>query len=108
MERIWLKIIVVMICGDIIKLFADSIILRLVTDIVVFIIAAVMLGKDKLIDRRKSFLFLSFLTLVIILQDANIISALLGNGLVLAGIIWLLVRRPGRKSKPKLRHQWHK
>ena len=53
MERIWLKIIVVMICGDIIKLFADSIILRLVTDIVVFIIAAVMLGKDKLIDRRK-------------------------------------------------------
>jgi hypothetical protein len=108
-DRVWLKLIGVMVFASIIKYAVMSPLFWVTVDLAALAVCYFLLRAIPYINLRTSMLYLSGFTGISILVDLRIIGGLIGNILSLLVIGWLLWRNnlPRIKKQP-LRHKWHK
>lgn len=108
MERVWLKLIGVMIGASIVKYAVMSPLFWVAVDLAALAICYLMLRSVPYINIKTTMWYLSGFTLISVLVDLGVINALLGNVLSLVVIVWLLWRNYSGPRRPPLRHKWHK
>lgn len=109
MDRVWLKLIGVMVFSSIIKYAIMSPLFWVVVDLTALAVCYFMLRSIPYINIKTTMYYLSGFTLISVLVDLGVINGLVGNVLSLAVIGWLLWRNNSSgPRKPPLRHKWHK
>ena len=109
MDRVWLKLIAVMVCANVAKYFFMSSLFWVAIDLAALFICYLILRAIPYISLWSSMLYLAGFTLISILVDLGILSGVAGNILSLIVIGWLLWKnKTPRGSRPTLRHKWHK
>lgn len=109
MDRIWLKLIGVMICTSIGKYAVMHPAFWVVLDLTALGVCYLLLRSVPTIDIKTSMWYLAGFTAISILVDMGVINGLFGQILSLAVIGWLLWRnRTPRIKRQQLRHKWHK
>ena len=109
MDRVWLKLIGVMIFAGIIKQAAMLPLFWVAVDLAALAVCYFLLRSVPYIHLQASMLYLSGFTAISILVDLGVIGGLVGSVLSLLIIGWLLWRNNSpRIKKTPLRHKWHK
>lgn len=109
MNQVWLKIIAVMLAASVAKYFIAHALFWVAIDLAALGICYLIIRRYPYVDLRRTMLFLGTFTLISILVDIRVISAMLGNILSLAVIVWLLWRGGNVTTRRQpLRHKWHK
>ena len=109
MNQIWLKIFGVLLIGGILKFAIVDQLAWVAIDLVILGVCYLILRRYPYVDIKKSMIFLSALTGVSILVDLGVISGAIGNIVLLALVVWMLVK--GYFNSPQrtnMRHKWHK
>ncbi|MBP1763345.1 MAG: hypothetical protein H6Q65_403 [Firmicutes bacterium] len=114
MNRIWLEILGALLVGGMLKYaISNEAVVWVVIDLVILGVCYLLLQRYPFVDTMKSMKFLAGLTVINILVDIGLISAGLGNLILLVIILWVLFK--GHFNKPfkphqrtKIRHKWHK
>lgn len=112
MDQVWFKLFAIMIGGNIVKyLFANPLI-WVILDLAVFAACYLYVRQYAYIDLKKTLILLGGLTVVNILVDTAMISALIGNVVVLGMAVWVIwqggLRGSSGAGRKPLRHKWHK
>ena len=108
MDRIWLKLIGLMVCASILKQFVMHPLFWVIVDLVALAVAYLMLRTIPYINLQTSMLYLSIFTGLNILVSLGIINGLVGNILSLGIIGYLLWRNNSPRRNQPPRHKWHK
>jgi hypothetical protein len=108
MDRVWLKLIGVMIGASIIKYAVMSPLFWVAVDLAALAVCYFMLRSVPYINLKTTMWYLSGFTVISVLVDLGVINGLVGNVLSLIVIGWLLWRNTLRPRRPPLRHKWHK
>lgn len=109
MDRVWLKLIGVMIGASIIKYVWMHPLFWVTVDLAALAVCYFLLRSAPYIDLKASMWYLGGITAISILVDLGIINGFIGNILSLAVICWLLWRNSlPRVRRQPLRHKWHK
>ncbi|MDU4962072.1 MAG: hypothetical protein E6X17_15560 [Sporomusaceae bacterium] len=109
MDRVWLKLIGVMIFAGIVKYAVVLPLFWVAVDLAALAVCYLLLRSVPYINLRVSMLYLGCFTAISILVDLSVIGSLTGSVLSLLIIGWLLWRnQPPRIKKTQLRHRWHK
>lgn len=109
MNNVWWMILGIMVTGSILKYFFVSPFIALIINIAVLVAAYMVLRRYPYVDLKRSMIFLSVLTFIVILVEFGIVNSLIANIGMLALIGWMFLgpgHGPRRPSRP--RHQWHK
>jgi hypothetical protein len=108
-NNVWWMILGIMVAGGILKYFFINSYIALIINIAVLVACYLVLRRYPYVDLKRSMIFLTVLTVIVIVVEFGIISGLVANIGMLALIVWMFLgpgRGPNRPSKP--RHQWHK
>ena len=98
MNREWFLVVAVMLLGSIFKSAAANEYIWALIDLLVLLVLYFILKRQPLINLKKSMLFLSALTIVNILVDLGILSAMINNLVFLALLGWILFTSVTRKK----------
>jgi hypothetical protein len=108
-NNVWWMILGLMVSGSILKYFFVNPFIALIINIAVLVAAYLVLCRYPYVDLKRSMIFLSVLTIIVILTEFGIINGFVANIGMLALIAWMFFgpgRGSGKPSRP--RHQWHK
>lgn len=115
-SQLWLKILLVIVSGTIIKEIVPAVSWLLVlVDLAVFAVIYLMIRSYPYVDVKRSMYFFGLLTGISVLVDLGIIPDIVGNVIVLSILLWMVFGgrnssggHSSSHSRPQLRHKWHK
>lgn len=110
LDRVWLKLIGVMVVSSIVKYAYMSPLFWVAVDLGALAVCYYLLRAVPYINLKTTMWYLCGFTLISVFVDLGIINGLIGNLLSLAVIGWLLWSNNNSSGprKTSLRHKWHK